>query len=126
MKLAASGLKSDTVSDLGGIKATLRWLEGLRLPDVGECLIVSLDNFAPDIREPLAIVWPEGEGQKFAVFNPMPNNSWIDLLTKPIVKTEHVFPAVFAALSHRFREMSFRVVPSDQAPIDLACAEASL
>jgi hypothetical protein len=32
MKLARSGLKSDTVSDLGGIKAALAWLESV--PDV--------------------------------------------------------------------------------------------
>src|SRR5258706_12910135 len=33
MKLAKAGLKSGPVSDLGGIKAALRWCDQLRLPD---------------------------------------------------------------------------------------------
>jgi Protein of unknown function (DUF3102) len=42
MKLARSGLKSDGVSDLGGITATLSWLERLRLPEeVGDLLIIT-------------------------------------------------------------------------------------
>src|SRR5258708_1862419 len=45
MKLAKSGLKSDTVSDLGGIKASLKWVEGLRLPGPNELLLVSLNGF---------------------------------------------------------------------------------
>lgn len=42
MQLSRSGLKSDTVSDLGGIKATLRWLDELRLPSQDEIMIVTL------------------------------------------------------------------------------------
>jgi hypothetical protein len=119
MKLAWSGLKSDTVSDLGGIKATLRWMDGLRLPDPGECLIVSLDNCAQGIRKPLAIAWPEEIGMKFAVFNPLPGESFVDLLTKPIVRTEYVLPAIYAALNNRFREMSFHIVPHDMTTVEM-------
>jgi hypothetical protein len=108
MKLASSGLKSDTVSDLGGIKATLRWCDQLRLPDADEYLFISLENFASTTTKPVAGVWKDERGYEFFVFNP--EVGWFDELTKPIIKPEFVLPSVYAALGHRFREMTFRVV----------------
>ena len=111
MKLARSGLKSDTVSDLGGIKAALRWAEGLKLPEKGECLAVSLDDFSEGNKNPLAIAWTESGGFKIALFNPTPGDAWIDLLVKPIIKTEFVFPAIYSLLGNRFQEMAFQIIP---------------
>jgi hypothetical protein len=108
MKLASSGLKSDTVSDLGGIKATLRWCDQLRLPDADEYLLISLENFASPITKPFASVWKEERGHQFCVFNT--EAGWFDELTRPIIKPEFVLPSVYSALGHRFREMTFCVV----------------
>lgn len=115
MRLASSGLKPDTVSDLGGIKATLRWLEGLRLPEPDEYLLVSLDGFAAVMREPAAIVWRDPAGFLFSVFNLIPGDSWVDTLTKPIIKTEAVFPCVYSVLNNRHSEMSFVIVKRDDS-----------
>lgn len=114
MRLASSGLKPDTVSDLGGIKATLHWLEGLRLPELDEYLLVSLDGFAAGFREPVAIVWRDPAGFLFSVFNLNPGDAWADMLRKPIIKTDMVFPSVYAVLNNRHSEMSFAIVKRDQ------------
>lgn len=44
MTLARSGLKSDTVSDLGGVKATLEFLTKRELPEPGTALVVFGDE----------------------------------------------------------------------------------
>jgi hypothetical protein len=110
MRLAKSGLKSDTVSDLGGIKAALRWAEGLRLPGANELLLVSLNGFTSG-SERWAAVWHDGVGHQFASFNP--DAGWFDELTRPIISPDYVLPAVFAALDNRHSEMSFRIVEDD-------------
>lgn len=63
MQLARSGLKSDTVSDLGGIKATLQFLSERRLPKQGEALSVTChsDEGNPFRSELAAFVWPSDE-----------------------------------------------------------------
>lgn len=58
MQLAASGLNSDTVSDLGGIKAALAYLATHRLPGPGECVAVYGDQNGRERCEPLAIIGP--------------------------------------------------------------------
>jgi Protein of unknown function (DUF3102) len=107
MRLARSGLKSDTVSDLGGIKAALRWCGQLRLPNADQYLLISLDNFASPITKPFAAVWKENQGHKFCVFNI--EAGWFDHIARPIIKPEFVLPAVYSALGHRFREMTFLI-----------------
>ncbi len=63
MQLARSGLKSDTVSDLGGIKAALQFLSERRLPKHGEALSVTChsDESNPFRSELAAFVWPSTE-----------------------------------------------------------------
>jgi hypothetical protein len=112
MKLAEAGLKPDTVSDLGGIKAALRWCDQLRLPKADEYLLISLENFAPIITKPFAGIWKDHQGYRFCVFNI--EAGWFDKITKPIIKTEFVLPAIYSALGHRFGEMSFCLV--DRTP----------
>lgn len=55
MQVARAGLKSDTVSDLGGIKSALEFLAKRKLPDAGSSLIV----FGNDERDyfKAAYVW---------------------------------------------------------------------
>jgi hypothetical protein len=61
MQLAKSGMKTDTVSELGGLKAALDHLVKRRLPDPGQCLLVSRDGWfeapQPDYR-PLVCISP--------------------------------------------------------------------
>lgn len=121
MRLARSGLKPDTVSDLGGIKAALRWLERLALPRREDYLMVSLDGFCPDQRERLAVIWQEGSGgHRFTIFNLDPNDEWADTLARPLIKTEHLWPTLFSLFDYRCREMEFCVVPKD---IDVSVIE---
>lgn len=60
MQLARSGLKSDTVSDLGGLKAALEFLAQRRLPGLGQSLTVTChsDEGNPFRSELAAFVWP--------------------------------------------------------------------
>lgn len=116
MKLARSGLKSDTVSDLGGIKAALRWLERLQLPGADEFLMVSLDDFAPDASGRLAIIWQGSDiyrasGDGFTIFDLNPRDDWADSLARPTIKTERLWPELFALFDHRCGPMDFVLVP---------------
>jgi hypothetical protein len=107
MQLAASGLKPDTVSDLGGIGATLRWMQGLRLPASGECLFAMIDETGD---EPFGVMWLDaGGGYRFAVFGD--RYKWVDTLTKPIFDPDYPLPMLFAALGSRFPEMTFSIGP---------------
>jgi len=68
MQLARSGLKSDTVSDLGGIKAALSYLAQAELPTAGEVLLVGQRGWTalPEgNRPPLALIWPSSKSVGF-------------------------------------------------------------
>lgn len=47
MRLARSGIKPDTVSDLGGVKAALTLLRGLELPADGNALLAQVPDHIP-------------------------------------------------------------------------------
>jgi len=111
MKLARSGLKSDTVSDLGGIKAALRWLDRLQLPGAEEYLMVSLDEFAPETSGALAIIWQKTAGPGFIIFNLDPRDDWAKSFARPVIETEHLWPDLFSLLDHRCGQMDFCLVP---------------
>jgi len=76
MQLARSGLKADTVSDLGGIKAALAYLSKIEMPKTGEVLLVGQTGWADmpqSDRPPVAMIWPAPENEGFyevAVFDP--------------------------------------------------------
>ncbi|MEW9838492.1 DUF3102 domain-containing protein [Mesorhizobium marinum] len=55
MTLARSGLKSDTVSDLGGFKAALEYLGARRVPAADGQLVAVLPH--SPWREPLVVIW---------------------------------------------------------------------
>jgi hypothetical protein len=114
MKLAKSGLKSDTVSDLGGIKATLRWLERLRLPEEdGDLLIVTNgDNPSDDARK-AAFLWRDRDGHRFTIMNLA--GSFEDTLKRPIIKTEAAWSALFCLFNYRCKDLVFSIIPKDSA-----------
>jgi hypothetical protein len=112
MKLAKSGLKSDTVSDLGGIKAALKWAEGLCLPRPNELLLVSLNGFT-SYSDPFGSVCKAADGNGYEIDIIGPEVAWIDQLNRPIILSEYVLPALFGLLDNRHREMSFRTVEVD-------------
>lgn len=70
MQLARSGLKSDTVSGLGGIKGALDYLAQRRLPAPGEMTVVAAGEAKPDL---FVLVWPSPAHVSFyhiAAFGP--------------------------------------------------------
>ena len=60
MQLARSGLKADTVSDLGGVKAALAYLAERRVPGDGEALFVRTDG-----EDVAALIWQDAEHHGF-------------------------------------------------------------
>jgi DUF3102 family protein len=99
MKLARSGLKSDTVSELGGIKATLRWLRHMELPAIGDALAVDVE---PDFR---ALVWQVEKGFCLLAVN----SSEMVFMERPISGEPWIWLALYQALEHRFRDMRFEL-----------------
>lgn len=82
MKLHSAGLKSDTVSDLGGIAAALSFLSKWQMPGTGEALHICVPSNDP---EDFAFVWRDedhsdhvcigaviGENDVFSTKRPMP------------------------------------------------------
>lgn len=70
MAIARAGIKSDMVTDLGGVSAALRFLSSARLPDASELLIIYHDNFDRDGR-PL-----DGDGS-VALVHPDADPKWL-------------------------------------------------
>lgn len=110
MRLARSGLKSDTVSDLGGIKAALRWLEQARMPADQEVLIVT-DRVARGV----TIVSRGGPG--FLIVNLA--EPFIDTLRRPIIKSEAeaVLPTLFCLFDYRCKDLDFIIVPGSSPAV---------
>lgn len=80
MQLARSGLKSDTVSALGGVKAAIAWLAGRKLPTGDDCLIVSLaegDSFYPFV-----LVRPSQQGFWLTLFC---EDGFVEEMRRPII-----------------------------------------
>lgn len=72
MQLHRYGLKSDTVTDLGGIGAALQWLQPVKLPKKGQVLLAFADEFAPDGHDLMGFVWPHGNGFHVATLDLRP------------------------------------------------------
>lgn len=114
MQLARSGLTPDTVSDLGGLKASLAWLATRRLPGAGEVLVVSLDDLAepPVQHEDLAIVWPaEDVADAYGVALLSPDGAVCEVRRPVIGGASNVWGVVDHFLKHRHGEMTFHVGP---------------
>jgi hypothetical protein len=110
MQLSRSGLKPDTVSDLGGLKATLEWMKDRRLPKAGEVLLVSVDYLNPERREPMVVVWPAIGEPGYHMGKLWPDVC--DSTRRPCIGSEaDVWALVHSALDHRFAEMTFTIAP---------------
>lgn len=81
MQLARSGLKSDTVTDLGGIKAALRYIATCRLPGEGKWLIV--DRAREDADDQLFA---------YAVIKPAARQDFFEVLVHATGKTNIYWP----------------------------------
>lgn len=119
IRLARSGLKSDTVSDLGGIRATLDWLQQLTLPTTGNVLMVSLDGFDQTGTAPLAFVWPDPAGFHVAMIDLSPAVPHMIVTKKPMKSVMVVHATLFRVLDFRFSEMVFQMVPEHLPGVDL-------
>lgn len=85
IRLARSGLKPDTVSDLGGVKASLRWLSGLALPRDGQALMARVG--ANDDAPSYGLVTPALDGHGYDVAS-------INLSSGEVVSTRPGRPCV--------------------------------
>ncbi|TIR50674.1 MAG: DUF3102 domain-containing protein, partial [Mesorhizobium sp.] len=84
MVLARSGLKPDTVSLLGGIKAALEYVSARRLPPTGRCLVACPEAGAP---HPCIVVWESEEHPGFynlAATFCEGDDARVEWMTKPI------------------------------------------
>lgn len=87
IRLARSGLKPDTVSGLGGVKASLKWLSGLALPKDGQALLARVG--ANDDAPSYGLVTPALDGQGYDV-------AAINLRASEVVSTRPGRPCVAA------------------------------
>jgi hypothetical protein len=101
MRLARTGLISDTVSDLGGIKATLEWAEGLKLPSDGEYLMASVSE---DLR---GFAWRDEQGYGVTALDLQSGSR--SSLRRTIIAERAVFPILYALLDNRHAEMLFQI-----------------
>ena len=124
MTLARSGLKSDTVSDLG-IKAALNLASARKLPKPGECLIVAVGEKpegAPGWTYGEHTVWVWESHQHPGYFH---INSWQigvfgadDVATatrRPVSGEMMVFAHVDKDLDYRWKDMRFFTTPWDNS-----------
>lgn len=111
MRLAWSGLKSDTVSHLGGITAALRWAHNLDFPSSDEILLASVDGFSES--NTTAIVYPFGDHFHVAGIDLSEASPHSLFTLKPIPRGEFVWLTLYRVLDFRYQEMTFKVVPFD-------------
>lgn len=119
MQLARSGLKSDTVSALGGVKAALAWLAGRKLPGPDEGLFITLGD--EPASQPFVVVsrWREG----FRLIMISPDHELTELKRPVVGPAEGVWMLVDHLVGGRSSEMSFNLLPDHdawEAGMDLA------
>ncbi|WP_095087781.1 DUF3102 domain-containing protein [Mesorhizobium sophorae] len=126
MVLARSGLKPDTVTDLGGIKAALQYVSARRLPPSGQCLVAYPDIGAP---HPVIVVWESEEHPGFynlgATF--CEEDARIEWMRKPIKGEPFVWIAFEKMAGNHLPQLDLITVP-DMVPANIMAgliAEAS-
>lgn len=120
MQLARSGLKSDTVSDLGGIKATLEFLAQRKLPKEGHALSVTChsDEGNPFRSSLAAFVWPSATAGFYYVAgmtNLSPEHPCSTVFTKKPISGDEVLTSdgLFVSPVWTLVERSMRIPPSN-------------
>lgn len=121
MQLSRSALTPDTVSDLGGIKASLEWMKERRLPKPQEVLIVETGDDAD--ADPIAVVWPDPAQQgayHIGKLDLNPATPHAAATIRPVTGGEAaVWTALHHVLDYRFSDMRFTVVPDADLRADL-------
>ncbi|GAA2885519.1 hypothetical protein GGQ99_005062 [Aminobacter niigataensis] len=128
MKIARAGIKSETVTALGGIKATLKVLADFRLPTHDEVLVVSVDNFDQASNEPMAILWPSSDHRgfyHFASIDSRDDGVEVHFLGKPtraapiLMSNGEFVSGVWLAIEQfakgKFATFDMQIVPADVA-----------
>jgi hypothetical protein len=118
MQLARSGLKSATVADLGGVRASLEWLATLPPPpQSNHHLVVTLGAKASSHKHPFVVVTPgDGETLMLYRFNLAAPEPWWETPKRPI-RQEALWLAVMHLLDGRATEMRFSYV--EEAPLSI-------
>lgn len=120
MQLSRSGLKSDTVSDLGGVKATLAWLGSIKLPGPGQALLASIAS--GDIeKDPIGIVVP---AQGFDGFDFARVNADGEVfLNKRSVTAVYMTPVLLRLMRDRLTELQFETIDDGDDDCDWSWSE---
>lgn len=109
MQLARSGLKPATVADLGGVKSTLIWLQGLRLPRPGEALIIHRPDDADSW--PFGILVPtEGRDATYDVARVEPDA--VDFVRRPL-RGPPAIRVLLHLMDGHLPAMTFEIIPDD-------------
>ena len=103
MRLHKLGLKSDTVSGLGGIKSSLTHFQHAQLPNEGEALLAIIE----DEGEPCVAVWKEGKGHHVIYVDPYSKDAHYKFSKRPILTEMGVWVSVWHLLDYRFSEIGF-------------------
>ncbi|MFJ1308575.1 hypothetical protein [Agrobacterium sp. P15N1-A] len=110
MQLARSGLKPDTVSDLGGIKAALEFIADNDLPKPSDYLVAWFEGSSWPV--PLTLIWQSDVRPGFFFFYQFPhteewNSRWF---SKPI-RADAVWAALDYMVDGKLKELNFTTVP---------------
>jgi hypothetical protein len=114
MTLARSGLKPDTVSDLGGIKAALEYLSARQLPAADEQLVAVLPQ--SPWREPLVVIWESEETGHYHLFLLAYEEFQDCIWTRRPVKPEAVWLTLDRLVDGRVAELTFSTQRKDATP----------
>jgi hypothetical protein len=110
MQLVRAGLKSDTVSDLGGVKAALAWCQNLRLPDRNECLCVTVDEKGWQGTGAMAFIYQEGGGYHVRMIDVNEASPHSVCTERPLLDERAVWLSLYQTLDYRMAEMNFSVL----------------
>ena len=125
MQLDRHAIISDTVTDLGGIRAALEWLRSIKLPPKGSILIASADGFAPDGDDLMGFIWPDGKGYHVAALDLRPEWPHIKK-TKSAIRLDQgegeraIWFTLWKSCHWRCAEQSFMTVSEKDCAASLA------
>ncbi|RWR08481.1 DUF3102 domain-containing protein [Paenirhodobacter populi] len=121
MRRDRCALNSDTVTDLGGIGATLEWLKPVQLPPKGSILLASADGFDPEGNDLMGFVWPEGKGYHVAMLDLRPEWPHMKKTNRAIVPAAAgetpIWLTLWSSFDWRLKEMTFETI-SDRPNIE--------
>jgi hypothetical protein len=114
MTLARSGLKSDTVTDLGGIKAALHYLSQRRLPAADEQLLAIFPQ--SPWREPIVVIWESEQPGYYHLFLLAYEEHQDCIWTRRPVTPEAVWLTLDRLVDGRVADLAFSTCRKGEAP----------